>query len=235
MTGACRWFARAVLIDLDGTLLDTAPDLAAAINRALAELGRPALPTSEIATFVGKGVDVLVQRALARSFEGAADVDLFASAKAAFARHYREQNGRATQIFPGVESALKQFRDNGLKLACVTNKPREFTQQLLVRFGMVDQFDAAISGDDTVQKKPHPAPLLAACERLGVDPADAVMVGDSENDLHSARAAGCRIVLVEGGYNEGRPIAGLPADAIVAALADAADLITVAGEHPANR
>ncbi len=113
----------------------------------------------------------------------------------------------------------------GFKLACVTNKPREFTLDLLERVGLVDYFDVVISGDDTVEKKPHAAPVLAACERLEVSPAEAVMIGDSENDLLSARAAGCRAILVEGGYNEGQPVASLPADAIVETLTDAVQLI----------
>ncbi len=99
--------------------------------------------------------------------------------------------------------ALADLQARGFKLACVTNKPREFTLDLLERVGLVEYFEVVISGDDTVEKKPHAAPVLAACERLEVSPAEAVMIGDSENDLLSARAAGCRAILVEGGYNEG--------------------------------
>ncbi len=233
MTAA--WTARAALIDLDGTLLDTAGDLAAAVNAMLAELDLPMLPVPTVAGYVGKGADVLVHRALTRSLDGRAESALFERAKASFYRHYRHQNGRATAAFPGVEAALRRLRSKGIKLACVTNKPGEFTHQLLARFGLADCFDVVISGDDTVEKKPHAAPLLAACERLGVQPSDAVMVGDSENDLLSARAAGCRVVLVEGGYNEGRPIAALPADAIVAALADVVALIAAPGERETTR
>ena len=229
MTSA--WPARAVLIDLDGTLLDTAADLAAALNATLTEIGRPTLDVDAVAGYVGKGADVLVHRALTRSLDGRAEAALFDRAKASFYRHYRHQNGRATALIPGVREALDALRSNGLKLACVTNKPGEFTHRLLDRFGLADRFDAVVSGDDTIEKKPHAAPLLAACERLGVTPSDAVMIGDSENDLLSARAAGCRVILVDGGYNEGRPVGALPADAIVAALVDVVALMATPGEH----
>lgn len=232
MTGP--WPARAILLDLDGTLLDTAPDLAAAINAMLVELDRPTVDVATVAGWVGKGADVLVHRALTGSFEQRAEVALFERAKASFYRHYRLLNGRAAVLFDGVLAALDQWRAKGLALACVTNKPREFTHPLLAHFKLTDRLDAVVSGDDTVEKKPHAAPLLAACQRLGVLPADAVMVGDSENDLLSARAAGCRVVLVEWGYNEGRPVSALPADAIVAALADAVALVAAPGGHPSK-
>ena len=119
----------------------------------------------------------------------------------------------------------RDLQARGLRLACVTNKPREFTLDLLERVGLVEYFEVVISGDDTVEKKPHAAPVLAACERLDVSASDAVMIGDSENDLLSARAAGCRAILVEGGYNEGVAVGALPADAIVESLPDAVQLI----------
>ncbi len=223
------WPARAVLIDLDGTLLDTVPDLAAAVNAMLEELGRAALSVSTVAAYIGKGADILVHRALAGGLDGRAEAALFARGKEAFYRHYRRLNGHAALVFPGVPAALVAFQAGGLKLACVTNKPREFTIDLLERVELLGLFDAVISGDDTAEKKPHAAPVLAACARLNVAVADAIMIGDSENDLLSARAAGCRAILVEGGYNEGQPVASLPADAIVETLADAARLITPHG------
>ena len=137
--------------------------------------------------------------------------------------------------FPACRRRLSAFRAGGFRLACVTNKPREFTVDLLDRVGLSDYFDAVISGDDTVEKKPHGAPVLAACARLDVPAADAVMIGDSENDLLSARAAGCRAILVEGGYNEGRSVAALPADAIVETLVDAVALIAPLAVNDALR
>jgi len=217
--------ARAALIDLDGTLLDTAPDLAAAVNAMLAELGRTELPAQTVAAYVGKGADVLVHRALSGALDGRIDDAQFSRAKDAFYRHYRRVNGDAAQVYPGITVALDAMRARGLKLACVTNKPREFTLALLERASLTPFFDAVVSGDDATHKKPHAAPLLEACRLMAVDIADAVMIGDSENDLLAARAAGCPAILVEGGYNEGRPVAELAADAIVPSLAEAVPLL----------
>jgi phosphoglycolate phosphatase len=219
-----RVHARGVLIDLDGTLLDTVPDLAAAVNAMRADFGRAPLPVEQVAAYVGKGADVLVHRALTESFDGRAGDDDFRRGKESFYRHYRRENGLKAVVFDGVREALDLMRERGLALACVTNKPREFTHELLARVGL-DAFDAIVSGDDTVEKKPHPAPMLHACELLDVDPREAAMVGDSENDVLSARAAGCRVIVVETGYNEGRPVSELDADAIVPGLLDAARLI----------
>lgn len=220
-----RWPARAALIDLDGTLLDTVPDLAAAANAMLVDMGRAELPVQTVAEYIGKGADVLVHRVMSGALDGRIDEASFTQAKDAFYRHYRRLNGAAAQVYPGITAALDALRAQGVKLACVTNKPREFTVALLERAGLAMYFDAVVSGDDAPHKKPHAAPLLAACRMLGVDIADAVMIGDSENDLLAARAAGCPAVLVEGGYNEGRPVAELAADAIVASLSEAVPLL----------
>lgn len=217
--------ARAALIDLDGTLLDTVPDLAAAVNAMLVDMGRAELPVQTVADYVGKGADVLVHRAMSGAMDGRIDEAAFAQAKDAFYRHYRRLNGSAAQVYPGITEALAAMRVQGLKLACVTNKPREFTQALLESASLAPFFDAVVSGDDATHKKPHAAPLLEACRLMAVDIADAVMIGDSENDLLAARAAGCPAVLVEGGYNEGRPVAELAADAIVASLSEAVPLL----------
>jgi len=226
--------ARGVLIDLDGTLLDTVPDLAAAVNAMRADFGRAPLPVDQVASYVGKGADVLVHRALTESLDGrAADPD-FRLGKDSFYAHYRRENGLKAVVFDGVREALALMRARGLALACVTNKPREFTHDLLARVGL-DDFDAIVSGDDTVEKKPHPAPMLRACELLKVAPRDAAMVGDSENDVLSARAAGCQVIVVETGYNEGRPVGELEADAIVPGLLDAARLIEPLRASPEGR
>jgi phosphoglycolate phosphatase len=216
--------ARGVLIDLDGTLLDTVPDLAAAVNAMRADIGRAPLPVAQVASYVGKGADVLVHRALTESLDGRADAAAFETARTSFYDHYRHENGRLATVLPGVRDALALLREHGLALACVTNKPREFTVELLQRVGLTG-FDAVVSGDDTIEKKPHPASLLHACALLGVRPQEAAMIGDSENDVLAARAAGCPVIVVETGYNEGRPASELHADAIVAGLLDAARLI----------
>jgi len=219
----------AVLIDLDGTLIDTAPDLAAAANAMRAEFGLQALPIERIAAFVGKGADVLVHRALTDDLAGRAGEEDFAAGKRAFYGHYHRENGRRAVVFERVPQALQRLRAAGLRLACVTNKPREFTLPLLERVGLAPAFEAVVAGDDVPEKKPHPALLLAACDRLGVMPSHALMIGDSVNDALAARAAGCPVVLVDTGYNEGERVASLAGqpgvDAILPSLLDAADHI----------
>ena len=227
---------RAALIDLDGTLLETAPDLAAAANRMRADFGLPPLAVGRVAQFVGKGTDRLVHRALADDLHAEAEPERFAQAKARFEGHYRETNGRATSVFPGVPEALERLRAAGLQLACVTNKPREFTAALLERTGLRDRLGATVAGDEVARRKPHPDLLLEACARLGVQPQQAVLIGDSANDAEAARAAGCACALVETGYNEGEPVGALRnfpgVLGIFPSLADAADWILQARVAP---
>lgn len=217
---------RAVLIDLDGTLMDTVPDLAEAANRMRADLGLARLPVERVAQFVGKGAEVLVHRAVTDDPAGQAPAELFERARSAFYAHYHVTNGALAIVFHHVPEALAQMRQAGFKLACVTNKPREFTLPLLERVGLAPWFEVVVAGDDVREKKPHPALLLAACERLALSPAQVAMIGDSVNDALAARAAGCPVLLVETGYNEGEPVsslAGKPGvDAIVPTLVDAA-------------
>ena len=219
---------RAVLIDLDGTLLDTVPDLAAASNAMRADFGLEPLPVKRIVAFVVKGVEVLVHRALTNDIDGRATEQNFLRGRLFYAHHQRV-NGARSIVFDRVPQALKLLRDAKLILACVTNKPREFTLPLLARAGLAPRFAAVITGDEVPEKKPHPAILLAACDRLGVSPAHTVVIGDSVNDTLAARAAGSSVVLVETGYNEGdsvRSLEGRPGiDAIAASLFEAAEYI----------
>jgi len=229
---------RAVLIDLDGTLMDTAPDLAAAANLVRADFGLPALPVERIAAFVGKGADVLVHRALTDRLDGQADATIFVKARAAFNRYYHATNGQETIVFDRVPQALDLLRTSELKLACVTNKPREFTLPLLERLGLTARFDTVVAGDDVQAKKPNPDLLLAACRNLGVPVAAARMIGDSVNDALAAQAAGMRVILVGTGYNEGGSVAELAdrpgVDAIVDSLLDAAMLLVEAQHKDAT-
>jgi phosphoglycolate phosphatase len=216
---------RGVLIDLDGTLMDTAPDLAAAANRMRADFGLAPLPLERIAAFVGKGAEVLVHRALTDDLDGRADADAFTRGRASFYAHYAAENGLQAMVFERVPQALEQLRVEGLKLACVTNKPKEFTAPLLAKMGLARFFDAVVAGDEVAEKKPHPALLHEACRRLRLRPDEVLLIGDSVNDAQAARAAGCACVLVETGYNEGEGVAALAGapglDAIFPALADA--------------
>ena len=199
----------AVLIDLDGTLMDTAPDLAEAANRMRGNFGLLPLPQARVAAFVGKGADVLVHRALTNDLNGKIDETQFVAARAAFFSHYHAVNGERAVVFDGAIDAIDALRAARLRVACVTNKPGEFTHPLLVRAGLAAKFDVVVTGDDVPRRKPHPDLLLEACRRLAVAPAAACMIGDSINDAQAAHAAGCACLLVETGYNEGETVSAL--------------------------
>ncbi len=214
---------RSVTVDLDGTLLDTIPDLAAAANAMMRELGRPEFPLETVATFVGRGIPKLVARCLPDLDEAAVE-----AAQAIFRRHYAIENGRCSTIFPGVLDGLQAMRDAGLRLAVITNKAAAFTEPLLVATGLAPWFEFAVSGDSLAHKKPHPAQLLHACERMGTQPGENLHIGDSHHDAVAARAAGCPVFIVPYGYNEGMDVQGIDCDAIVASLAEAARRIASA-------
>jgi phosphoglycolate phosphatase len=213
---------RAVLFDLDGTLLDSAPDLAAAANAMLAALGLRARDPVVIATYIGKGIPKLVERTLTGSLDAAADPALFVRALPIYEHHYAAESGRRSVPYSGVIEGLRALHDAGLPLACITNKAERFTLDLLQRTGLDGFFQVVVCGDTVVRKKPDPEPVLTACARLAVRPADALMIGDSANDVQASRAAGCPVWCVPYGYNEGRPVETLDCDAIVPDLAEAA-------------
>ncbi len=213
------------MIDLDGTLADTIPDLAEAANRMLRELGRPELEPALIRTFVGKGIPRLVERALAGDLDGRVDGAQLERALPLYERCYAEVNGKHTVVFPGVREGLQRLRAMRLPLACVTNKAERFTRALLEQLDLAPSFEQVIAGDTLPQKKPDPQPLLHACRGFGITPGEMLMIGDSANDVEAARAAGCPVFCVDYGYNEGRDVRELDVDAIVASLIDATRLI----------
>jgi phosphoglycolate phosphatase len=219
---------KAVMVDLDGTLADTIPDLAAAANMMLKEMGRPQFEESVMRTFVGKGIGRLVERALAGSLDGAAPEKLVERALPLFEKFYAGVNGRYATIYPGVMDGLQQLRAAQLPLACVTNKAQRFTAPLLEHLGLASYFGQVIAGDTLLQRKPDPAPLLFACRKFAIAPHEMLMIGDSLNDAEAARAAGCPVFCVSYGYNEGRDVRTLDVDAIVSTLYEATKLITKA-------
>jgi len=222
-----KFAARAALIDLDGTLLDTAPDLAAAANATLAELGRPPLALETVRDYVGKGIAHLVRRVLEASAGAPPQDALIDAACVRFAEHYARLNGAAAKAFDGVAEGLVEMRTTGLRLACVTNKLARFTEPLLAASGLREYFDAVVTSDRAGARKPDPAIVLEACRRLQVSPAEACLIGDSSNDAEAARAAGCRFLLVPYGYREGRGLREIDSDGIVATLREAAKLLKV--------
>lgn len=215
---------QAALIDLDGTLLDTAPDLAAAANATLAEFGLQALAPETVRDFVGQGIANLVRRSVQAALGRAPEAAMLEAAMHRFAEHYERHNGTSTSVYPGVREGLAALRARGVGLACVTNKAARFTGPLLAASGLDRFFDAVVTSDDVGRRKPDPEPFLYACRALGVAPADTVVIGDSANDALGARAAGCRIYLVPYGYREGRAVRDIDCDGIVQTLFQAVDL-----------
>lgn len=216
---------RALVFDLDGTLLDTVADLAAAANAVRTDMGLEPLAQERLMSFVGRGADVLVHRALTDNPDGYAEDGLFSRARASFDVHYQRENGRSATPYPGVLEGLQQLAAAGLPMACVTNKPQMFTDPLLRMHGMADFFRVALGGDALAQRKPHPAPLLRAAEVLGHMPSACLMVGDSVNDAAAARAAGMPVVILPYGYNEGRSVHTIDSDGIVPSIAQVARIL----------
>jgi phosphoglycolate phosphatase len=214
-----------IAFDLDGTLLDTLPDIAEAANRMLADLGRAAAGEQVIRRYIGNGVPRLTKRLLTGELDGEPPEDLFAQALPLFEAHYRQTLTCRSIPFPGVLDGLRAFKLAGLKLACVTNKPAAFTEPLLASTGLSGYFDVVLSGDSLPHKKPDPAPLLYCARRLGVEARQLLVIGDSVNDVQAARAAGCPVFCVPYGYLD-RPVRELDCDAIVGDLLEAYRLIT---------
>jgi phosphoglycolate phosphatase len=218
---------RAAIIDLDGTMLDTAPDFLIAINRMRGELALAPLDLDTIKRFVGKGSENLIRRVLAVDFDDEQVEQHFAPALAAYQRHYLAINGDYSSIYPGVRAGLDVLRDMGLRLACVTNKPVAFAAPLLEKTGLKPYFEVLYGGDSLPRKKPDPLPLLQVCADFSLVPEQVVAIGDSSNDALAARAAGCRVLTVPYGYNHGQPVQEIDSDGIVETLLDAALLISV--------
>jgi phosphoglycolate phosphatase len=197
-----------VLVDLDGTLIDTAPDIAAAANATLSGLGLAALEVGQVRSFIGEGIAVLVRRSLAARMS-AGDVEKkLGPALEEFERHYAAMNGRYSSVYPGVVEGLRAMRRLGLKTGCVTNKVLRFAEPLLAHHALLELFDTLVAGDSTPKKKPDPAPVLEACRRLGVSPQDSVLIGDSAHDAGAARAAGASFVAVPYGYGGKEELSG---------------------------
>jgi phosphoglycolate phosphatase len=216
----------AALIDLDGTLIDTLGDFTVALNRMLVDLALPPVDSSAVQVSLGKGsahlISSILKMALPQASTAQAAIYTVAIEGAAwqhYQRHYLAINGQHAPVYEGVVQGLQQLQARGVRLACVTNKPMAFTVPLLQAKGLSPFFSHVFGGDSFPEKKPHPMPLLKACEALGSTPARTLMVGDSSNDAQAARAAGCPVVLVTYGYNHGLPVREVDADGFVDSLA----------------
>jgi phosphoglycolate phosphatase len=223
---------KAAVVDLDGTMVDTADDFTAGLNGMLAEIGAaPPVTRDEVIGYVGKGSEHLVRRVLAARFEAEEAQARFDTALAVYQTQYAKINGNHTRLYPDVERGLAALRDAGLRLACVTNKPHRFAVALLEQYGLARYFAFVFGGDSLPRKKPDPEPMLAACAAMGVAPGETVAIGDSENDAIAGRAAGMATLTVPYGYNHGKAIQTIKSDGIVATLLAAA---TVIAHHHAS-
>lgn len=209
-----------VMIDLDGTLIDTAPDISACANRMLRELGRREWPEATVRTWIGNGVPRLVKRALTGEMWAEPPQTLYEQALAVFEKHYAANVSALSRPFPGVVEGLKQLQDRGFALACITNKAEAFTLPLLRDLGLHGYFQLVLSGDSLPKQKPDPLPLTHACRYFGITPDHGVLVGDSSNDVAAARAAGMPVICVTYGYNHGHDIRESHPDAVVDSLTE---------------
>jgi phosphoglycolate phosphatase len=209
-----------VMIDLDGTLIDTVPDLAGAANRMLADLGRPAWDEAHYRKWIGNGVPRFVKRALTGEMLAEPDAALFEKALAIFRRHYGDAVADRSRPYAGVVEGLDRLAAAGFALACITNKAEAFTVPLLKQLDLHKYFKLVLSGDSLPKQKPDPLPLLHACKYFGITPDHGVLVGDSSNDVTAARAAGMPVICVTYGYNHGHDIRDSHPDAVVDSLTE---------------
>ena len=214
----------AIVIDLDGTLLHSAPELAEAANRMLREMDYPLVSQELLASYIGNGIGWLVKRALTGEMHATPDAALYEHALPIFEKHY---TGLLLESKPydGVIEGLEAMLVAGFRLGCVTNKAERFTGPLLEGSGLARYFEIVVSGDTLPEKKPHPLPLLHAAEFFGIPAGELLMIGDSLNDTLAARAAGCPVFCVPYGYNHGEPAETLDVDAVIANLSAALPLI----------
>jgi phosphoglycolate phosphatase len=204
-----------MLFDLDGTLIDSKADLARSINLMLADLGRPPLKEATVASFVGDGVRVLVYRSLtATDSEGLPpDENLHATAIALMRKHYADQMLVKTKLYHHVPETLEYFKDK--RKAIVTSKEVRFAEVILERLGIAKYFDCIVGGDTLLQRKPDPAPVLEALRRLKGMASEAVMVGDSENDISAGRGAGTMTCAVTYGFRTSKQLSIASPDFII--------------------
>lgn len=197
---------RGLAFDLDGTLVDSAPGLADAVDMALQALNLPTAGKARVATWIGNGADVLVERALRWTGMTPTAQDT-RTARELFDRYYAQTVDSGSTLFPDVHATLTQLADWGYPLALVTNKPTPFVAPLLETLGIAGLFSQIVGGDDVKMKKPHPAPLYLVLVQQGLLASELLFVGDSRNDIQAAQAAGCPNVGMTYGYNYGEAIA----------------------------
>ena len=214
-----------VLIDVDGTLVDSVPDLAWCVDEMMKAIDLPVHGEAKVREWVGNGVERLVRRALVGKLEGEPEDALFEQAYPIFLDLYKDNTSKRSNLYPGVKQGLDYLQDNGYILGCVTNKAEAFTLPILKDLGIFDYFKSVVSGDTLEKKKPDPLPLVYSAELLGVDPSQSMMLGDSMSDVKAARAAGFSIICMSYGYNHGVDINDSNPDAVIDSMTELQGLL----------
>ena len=215
---------KAVMIDLDGTLIHTAPEIARAANSMLLGVGKPELEARQIEAYIGEGAPALIKRCLTAQPTNELDDEILAKAQKLFLAHYAKIVTES-EPYSGVLEAVQALKISGYRLACVTNKPESFTLPLLQASGLLQYFELVVSGDTLQKKKPEPDQIFHICEKFGVSVNEALLIGDSKTDIAAARNAGCYVFAVPYGYNQGYKIASDSVDAIINHLSEVLGLI----------
>lgn len=214
-----------VLIDVDGTLVDSVPDLAWCVDAMMKQMGMPERGEARVRHWVGNGVERLVKRALINALDGEPDAALFDKALPIFQDLYSENTSKRSCLYDGVVEALDFLKTTGVKIGCVTNKASQFTLPILKDLGISDYFETVLCGDQVERKKPDPQALLMSAEKLGVNPRNSLMLGDSMSDVKAARAAEFAIICMSYGYNHGEDIRDYDPDAVVDSMAEIKDIV----------
>ncbi|MDJ0957123.1 MAG: phosphoglycolate phosphatase [Arenicellales bacterium] len=217
---------QSVLLDLDGTLVNSVPDLTHAVNITMRYLSLPDYSEEQVQTWVGSGTERLVSQALTNACKTGLSNDTFDRAYPVFLKAYEEGICERSHLYPGVRAGLVYLKEAGYRLGCVTNKPERLAESLLRNLGILTFFSVVVGGDSLPQKKPDPAVLEHAASRLDTSTRACLMIGDSKHDVSAARAAGMEIVCVTYGYNRGRDIRESNPDAVIDSLTDIRDLLT---------
>ncbi len=214
-----------VLIDLDGTLVDSVPDLAFCVDEMMKALGQAPWGESTVRAWVGNGVDRLVMRALTNTLWEDPSDEEYTKALPIFMALYAENMSGRSGLFDGVVEGLDYLKANGYRIGCVTNKAEQFTLPILKDMGILDYFELVVSGDTTPKKKPDPLPLTYAADKFGIACGDCLMLGDSMHDVKAARSAGFQVVAVPYGYNHGIDINEANPDAVIESMAELKNLL----------
>ncbi|UPQ88189.1 phosphoglycolate phosphatase [Vibrio sinaloensis] len=218
-----------IAFDLDGTLLDSVPDLAIAADQAAQALGYPAVSEQQVRDYVGNGADVLIGRSLSRSLtvDPSLSAELLTKARELFDDYYEQSGHKLSHLYPAVKETLAELHQAGFTLALVTNKPSKFVPDVLAKHGIDHYFSDVIGGDTFAEKKPNPMALNWLLDKHGCQPSEMLMVGDSSNDIKAAKNAGCRSFGLTYGYNHGEPIADSKPDFVADSIAELIDAVAV--------